>query len=39
MAVSNQYKQKALDILTELPTSADSKTLVDLAEFIINREN
>lgn len=38
-AISNQYKQKALEILTELPTNADSKTLVDLAEFIINRES
>ena len=39
ISVSNRYKQQALDILTELPTNADSKTLVDLAEFIINREN
>jgi octaprenyl-diphosphate synthase len=37
--VSNEYKQKALDILDSLPTSADRKTLVDLAEFVINREN
>ncbi len=37
--VSNQYKQKALDILDELPTNADRQTLIDLAEFVINREN
>lgn len=37
--VSNKYKQIALSTLEELPVSADKQTLIDLAEFVINREN
>lgn len=37
--MSNKYKQKALNTLDELPISADKQTLIDLAEFVINREN
>ena len=37
--ISNEYKRKALEILEELPTNSERQTLVDLAEFVINREN
>lgn len=36
---SNQYKEIALRALDGLPMTADKQTLIDLAEFVINREN
>lgn len=36
---SNQYKEKALRALDGIPMTADKQMLIDLAEFVINREN
>lgn len=36
---SNQFKELALRSLDGIPMTADKQTLIDLAEFVINREN
>ena len=38
IGVSNMYKDNAIAILENLPTNKDHQTLVDLAEYIINRD-